>query len=968
MGLKALRLRGTAMVIAMIVATVVSHADEPAHKPIRAGIIGLDTSHVVAFTKIFNEPGATGDVADVRIVAAFPAGSTDIKESSDRIEGFTKQVKAMGVEIVDSIPALLPKVDAVLLESVDGRPHLEQVRPVLEAGKPVFIDKPLAGSLADAIAISELAKKHDVPWFSSSSLRFGPGIAKTKADPKLGEIVGCDTWGPCHLEPHHPDLYWYGIHGCELLYTYMGTGCEQVSRSQTEGTDVVVGVWKDGRIGTFRGIRQGKQDYGAIVFGAKGVVLAPGYEGYKPLAEQIATFFKTRQPPVKAEETLELMTFMEAADESKRQGGKPVKLEEVFKKAQEQAQSKLTQADAKDPASAVAGNPSIGVTDGFDANKRTTPPIAGLTGDVGNIQVAVPAAQEIQALDQVHRSADLDLKRMAQWAMNYLIRTPRAQLGFEPVFQCHPLRCPPVPSGADPVVACDTDARMDWEWYYMREVSGSDAGKDVEAAFHRRIRAYIAPDGRVWSFPGAFNEGATDAKYSAADRVIHIWGATKILKSLSEDFSRTQNPESKALARKVMTALERLATWDKQGRCWFACGMGAFRGDGSVVPNGWNGQPAPIVEPLVTYWQATGDAEGLVFARAYADGMIDNCQPGAIQFKADGTVAGGFGFGPHSHATMHAVWGVADLGLMTGDEKYTRFARGVFDWMLHRGTGTGWFPAGPDNCNETCCISDMISIATLLGRSGEPQYFDDAERYFRNYIANLQFVVTPGFESYYRQLNAAAGEHAVAQGLAELRKFQGGVIGGSGVNDYENVLLGGASGFEMFGCCAPEGMRAIHTMWESTIQRLPRSTLGPEGVYVNFGLNTSSKLGEVISFMPDSGRLTVKAAVNDSYFLRPPHWANHDQVRAFVGSRPIPVSWSGAYVRFGAAVGDELTITYPLMKFTQSVGGLWKDCAPNLRVSFEWLGNMVIRSDPAAARTPLYTGSPRQLPPIAAAR
>ena len=338
-------IRAIALAMLLAVGTTAFAADDALHKPIRAGIIGLDTSHVVAFTKIFNSPGATGDIADVRIVAAFPAGSPDIKESSDRVEGFTKQVKAMGVEIVDSIPALLPKVDAVLLESVDGRPHLEQVRPVIEAGKPVFIDKPLAGSLVDAIAISELAKKHNVPWFSASSLRFGPGVAKTKADPKLGDIVGCDAWSPCHLESHHPDLYWYGIHGCELLYTYMGTGCEQVSRAQTEGTDVAVGVWKDGRIGIFRGIRQGKQTYGAVVFGAKGTVLAPGYEGYEPLVSQIATFFKTHKPPVTSEETIELMTFMEAADESNRQGGKPVKLETVLKKAQAEAQSKLTQAD-----------------------------------------------------------------------------------------------------------------------------------------------------------------------------------------------------------------------------------------------------------------------------------------------------------------------------------------------------------------------------------------------------------------------------------------------------------------------------------------------------------------------------------------------------------------------------------------------------------------------------------------------
>ena len=110
-------------------------------------------------------------------MAAFPGGSPDLPTSIDRVPGFTEDVKKLGVEIVDSIDALLPKVDAVLLESVDGRPHLEQARPVIKAGKPLFIDKPVAASLADAMEIFRLAEEADVPCFSSSSLRFSPGIA-----------------------------------------------------------------------------------------------------------------------------------------------------------------------------------------------------------------------------------------------------------------------------------------------------------------------------------------------------------------------------------------------------------------------------------------------------------------------------------------------------------------------------------------------------------------------------------------------------------------------------------------------------------------------------------------------------------------------------------------------------------------------------------------------------------------------
>ena len=583
--------------------------------------------------------------------------------------------------------------------------------------------------------------------------------------------------------------------------------------------------------------------------------------------------------------------------------------------------------------------------------------IQGLTGNTSDIRTAVDTPQSIEALPAGMPSGDLDLKHMAQWAMNYLIRTPRKEYNYEPVFQCHPLRCPPVPDRRDVVVPCDTDARMSWEWYYMRDISGSTAGRDIEAVFMARMLAYIDDDGVVWAPPGCYNEGSIDAVYDKKDYVIHVWGATKILRMLSEDYGRTYNKQSRSLARKVMLALKSLATYDGSGRCWFAGGMGALRADRSVVPNGWNSHPAPVVGPLVTYWQVTSDADALAFAKAYADGIIAGVQPGGIQFNADGRFRG------HSHATMHSLWGVAELGIATGEPHYVEFAKRSWDWMLTRGTGTGWFPAMPDNCNETCCVSDMMSIAALVGRGGHPEYFDCVERYLRNHISNQQFIVTPQFEAYYRELNKDAGEDAIRKGIDALRAFQGGIIGGSGLNDWENALLGGVSGFEMFGCCAPEGMRAIYTAWTNTIARYPASPLGPEGVYVNMSVSRESQWARVVSFMPDEGRLTVVASVNDAFFLRPPHWSPRNAVHAFANGKSVPVAWSGSYVRFKAKPGDELTITYPLIRFTHECEGIWKQSAPNLKMTFHWLGNMVLETDPAPIRTPLFTGKPRVLPP-----
>ena len=304
--------------------------------PLRAGIIGLD-AHALPWTRIINDPQASGELADMTVVAGYPGGSPDIPQSLALRESSVGPIAEMGVEIVDSIDDLLEKVDVVLILSIDGRPHLDQARPVFAAGKPVFIDKPIAASLTEAMVIFRLAREHDVPCFTSSSLRFAERTLNIRQDPQLGELVGCDQYAPCTLEPHHPDFFWYGIHGVEPLLTIMGPGCVSVTRVHTEGTDMAVGVWSDGRIGTFRGIRQGQRGYGSTVFGTKGIVQGGGFDGYEPLIVEIVKFFKTGVPPVSEDETLEIFAFMEAADQSKRQGGCPVTLESVMMKAQQAA-------------------------------------------------------------------------------------------------------------------------------------------------------------------------------------------------------------------------------------------------------------------------------------------------------------------------------------------------------------------------------------------------------------------------------------------------------------------------------------------------------------------------------------------------------------------------------------------------------------------------------------------------------
>lgn len=321
------KMRGLGLILCLAFGLAASSIGGAAE--LRIGIIGCDTSHVTAFTETLNNPAAKGHVPGGKVVAAYKGGSQDIHSSASRVEGYARTLQEKyGVKLYESIDELCQNVDAVLLESVDGRPHLEQVKPVLKAHKPVFIDKPMAGSLREVLEIFRLAKEANVPVFSSSGLRFATNT-QAVSHGSLGKVTYAETYGPCEIEPHHPDLFWYGVHGVEALYTIMGTGCETVQRGTTpEGKIEVIGLWPSGRKGVFR---EDKSFHG-LAKGEKGEAPAGSFDGYLPLVAQIMNFLQTGVVPVKPEETIEIFAFMEAADESKKAGGAPVRIRDVLRR------------------------------------------------------------------------------------------------------------------------------------------------------------------------------------------------------------------------------------------------------------------------------------------------------------------------------------------------------------------------------------------------------------------------------------------------------------------------------------------------------------------------------------------------------------------------------------------------------------------------------------------------------------
>lgn len=294
---------------------------------LKIGMIGLDTSHVPAFTKMLNDKQHPHHVPGGNVQIAFPGGSDKMSQSYERVEGFTAQMRdELGVEIVDTIEEVAERCDAILLESVDGRQHLEQFEKIAPFGKPVYIDKPLTTSSAEAKRIFELSDQHNSPVFSSSSLRYAVGIADLAEN---ASVLGCQAHGPNAKLPGFPPLYWYGIHAAEILYTLMGSGCVEVHMQSSDIADVAVGVWDDGRIGVLNGYRIEKVGkMGATIFTDKGIRYGEAQSkppAYSLMLQEVIGFFQTGKSPVERHEMLEIIRFLEAANES-LEAGKAVKL------------------------------------------------------------------------------------------------------------------------------------------------------------------------------------------------------------------------------------------------------------------------------------------------------------------------------------------------------------------------------------------------------------------------------------------------------------------------------------------------------------------------------------------------------------------------------------------------------------------------------------------------------------------
>jgi predicted dehydrogenase len=297
---------------------------------LRLGIVDCDTSHVVAFSRQINHVGVSEDhrVDGARVVAAY-RGTSEISSDAE-IDAHVRTIRdECGVEIVDSVEDLFPRIDAVLITSQGGRVHAGHALPFLQRGVPTYVDKPFTCSAADARRMVEAAQAAGTVLFSASSLRYAlevQDLAQRRAE--VGAVLGCDAYSPAALHPSNPGLFHYGIHAVETLYQIMGPGCTSVTCVSEEGAEVVVGRWADGRLGTVRGTRQGPHDYGFTAFCERAIVPAhiDATYIYRELLKVMIAALRDRTWPVSAAELVEVPAFVEAALASQQAGGRQVAL------------------------------------------------------------------------------------------------------------------------------------------------------------------------------------------------------------------------------------------------------------------------------------------------------------------------------------------------------------------------------------------------------------------------------------------------------------------------------------------------------------------------------------------------------------------------------------------------------------------------------------------------------------------
>ncbi len=559
--------------------------------------------------------------------------------------------------------------------------------------------------------------------------------------------------------------------------------------------------------------------------------------------------------------------------------------------------------------------------------------VRGYHGEISDLET-ITSEQAAGLLRSFSRS-DISLTEIAKAAMNYLTRNPLANRDCACRFNINPSAYPLAVKDEDDNTAFgDTEVRMLRAFNFMREMSGTTDGADIEATIRRRVLGYVRENGMSY---------CRDCNTTDPEPVALNWTMANTISYLVESYRFTGEKRELDIAKRLVGGLKKMADWDT-GRAFYAGGLGGWK-EGAWTMTGCKDSYPCIVEPLMEYYDVTADADALDFASAFAEGTLARLQ---TNLRDNGIRDDGSFGGYNSHLHMRAVSGIVHLGTETKNTRFIEWGRRVYDFLMSHGTEWGWCSEGPPpnggdspeyaGRSETCIVGDMAETALWLAMSGYTGCWDDLERFVRNYVRESQFFVTPEYRAFYTELHKADPNGAI-DGLEQATEFEGGFI----ARLTPNSLVYDKTSINMMGCCPPEAMRALHIAWSNVVRR------SDKGVFVNLAFDRDSDDATVKAHTPDKGRLTAVVKAPADFYLRPPSWAERSDVKAFRGNEEVSAVWSGDYVKFpDASAGEVLSIAYPVITFRQTVtiaGGTY---------TYRWVGNSVVGVEPVASVLPLF--------------
>ncbi|MDD9986614.1 MAG: Gfo/Idh/MocA family oxidoreductase [Spirochaetaceae bacterium] len=286
---------------------------------LRIGIIGLDSSHTIEFTRRFQAPDCPPEqrVAGVTVTRCMRF-ETPFQDRAG-LDGRQRELEGWGVEVTEDFDTAVAGADAVLIEINDPGLHLQYVRRCAGLGVPLFLDKPLAQDLAAGLEIARLAAEHDLRICSASSLRFAAGLQDACAALPAPRHV--TTFGPINRAAAGSSIVWYGVHAVEMLVRAIGRGAITVATHRWGEDAILVVDYADGRTGVvelFVG-----SGYGGVLRGGKDVVPYTVDQAgiYTAMLSELVPFLAGGASPVPLEDAVEVIAILDAAERSSQAGG-----------------------------------------------------------------------------------------------------------------------------------------------------------------------------------------------------------------------------------------------------------------------------------------------------------------------------------------------------------------------------------------------------------------------------------------------------------------------------------------------------------------------------------------------------------------------------------------------------------------------------------------------------------------------